>query len=146
MRWDLHFFSGRVINWFNGLENSTVCATSVNRYKDIILRATRKAAERQLAVCCRDVDVPWGVCVSWNISRPTFTVLCFLLSGVVDVVGYTTQDSRRVVSVGGDAWKQHTEGSGKATDCHSKSTGRGRTANENGGMHVLSVIGFQVSA
>jgi len=63
MRWDLHFFSGRVINWFNSLENSTVCATSVNRYKDILLRATRKAAERQLAVCCRDVDVPWGVCV-----------------------------------------------------------------------------------
>jgi len=33
MRWDLHFFSGRVINWFNSLENSTVCATSVNRYR-----------------------------------------------------------------------------------------------------------------
>jgi len=29
----LHFFSERLVNWWNGLENSTVCATSVNSFK-----------------------------------------------------------------------------------------------------------------
>jgi len=34
----LHFFSERVVNWWNGLENSTVRATSVNSFKSHLHR------------------------------------------------------------------------------------------------------------
>jgi len=41
-RHPLHFFSERVINWWNSLENSTVSATLVNSFKFHLQRMWRK--------------------------------------------------------------------------------------------------------
>jgi len=44
----LHFFSERVINWWNSLENSAVCASMVTSTKELFLMIPMHMMNREL--------------------------------------------------------------------------------------------------
>ena len=58
-RLHLHFFSERVVNWWNGLENTTVCAKSVNSFKSDSSKKNLCCTSDRLVMYCTKNGSRW---------------------------------------------------------------------------------------
>ena len=84
-RLHLHFFSERVVNWWNGLENSTVCAKSVNSFKSDSSKKNLCCTSDRLVMYCTKNGSRWvcGWTLSNKLQRPSGMVRPRLVSILV---------------------------------------------------------------